>query len=81
MMEKSKVSRAASRLEAAGYVRKDVPPTDRRLVRLSLTPKGQALMRDLIPVAMAYQAELETLLGPAMDDLEAGLQRLLALRG
>ena len=38
-------------------------------------------MRDLIPVAMAYQAELETLLGPAMDDLEAGLQRLLALRG
>lgn len=63
-MDKSKVSRAAQRLEAAGYVEKRVNPSDRRLVELSLTPKGQAMMAELARVADAYQAELIARLGP-----------------
>ena len=43
-MDKSKVSRAAARLEEAGLVQKLEHETDRRLVALSLTPKGGAVM-------------------------------------
>lgn len=76
-MEKSKASRAASRLETAGYITKTVSKTDRRLVNMSLTPKGQALMAELLPIAQAYQDELEARLGPDFDALETGIDRLL----
>lgn len=39
-MEKSKVSRAAKRLEQAGYISKQINKTDRRLLHLHLTSKG-----------------------------------------
>lgn len=77
LMEKSKVSRAASRLEAAGYVKKLTSATDRRLVSMSLTPKGKELMGQLLPLAEAYQKELENRLGDALDGFEAGVDRLL----
>lgn len=76
-MEKSKVSRAASRLETAGYIAKTVDAGDRRLVRLALTDKGRALMAELLPLAMAYQAEIEARLGAALTEFETGLARLL----
>ncbi|MGO4852171.1 MarR family winged helix-turn-helix transcriptional regulator [Phaeovulum sp. W22_SRMD_FR3] len=76
-MEKSKVSRAASRLETAGYIVKRVNDSDRRLVQLALTPKGRALMAELLPVALAFQAELAARLGPALAMLEVGLDQLL----
>jgi MarR family transcriptional regulator, organic hydroperoxide resistance regulator len=37
------VTRAATRMEAAGLLRRQPHPIDRRLVRLVLTPKGRAL--------------------------------------
>lgn len=55
-LEKSKVSRAASGLEAEGLITKLVNPGDRRLVSLSLTDKGRALMDRLIPMANTFQA-------------------------
>lgn len=76
-MEKSKVSRAASKLEEAGLIAKRVNDHDRRLVRLSLTDKGQALMAELLPLAQAYQDEIETRLGTLFDELERGLSELL----
>lgn len=76
-MEKSKVSRAASRLEAAGYIAKDVNASDRRLVRLSLTADGRKLMARLVPLAVAYQQEVEARLADRLAGLEAGLERLL----
>lgn len=79
-MEKSKVSRAAKRLEAAGFIRKTVSFEDRRLVSMSLTEKGKMLMSELLPLAMAYQRELEDQLGPALLGFEAGVERLLAER-
>jgi DNA-binding MarR family transcriptional regulator len=76
-MEKSKVSRAASRLEAAGYIAKAVDAGDRRLVRLALTDDGRALMVELLPLALAYQTQIEARLGALFADLEAGLEQLL----
>ena len=75
-MEKSKVSRAASRLEAAGYVAKEVNESDRRLLHLSLTEKGRALMARLLPLAIAYQDEIAARLAETLAGFEAGLDRL-----
>ena len=72
-MDKSKVSRAAARLEAAGYVEKRVNPADRRLVELTLTDRGRAMMAELARVADDYQQEL---LGRAGD--RAALDGMIA---
>ena len=72
-LEKSKASRAASRLEAAGYLTKDMDQRDRRLVALRLTDKGKALMDNLLPLALAYQARLDMLLTPYLDALGTAL--------
>ncbi|WP_370630752.1 MarR family winged helix-turn-helix transcriptional regulator [Maritimibacter sp. DP1N21-5] len=62
-LDKPKVSRAASRLEAAGYVTKVTNELDRRLVALSLTDKGRDMVETLTPLADAYDAELRKVLG------------------
>lgn len=77
-MEKSKVSRAASRLETAGYVAKRVNADDRRLVVLSLTGGGQALMARLVPMALAYQGALLATLGPEAAAFSKALAVILA---
>lgn len=77
-MEKSKVSRAASRLERAGYISKAVNDTDKRLLELHLTESGRELMRQLLPVAIQFQAEMVERLGPAAERLDAALGVLLA---
>lgn len=76
-MEKSKVSRAATRLEAAGYLRKQAHSTDRRLLRVSLTPEGAALVARILPLAQAYERQVADRLGPHLDGLNAALDRLL----
>ncbi|MFN4099795.1 MAG: MarR family winged helix-turn-helix transcriptional regulator [Pararhodobacter sp.] len=76
-MEKSKVSRAASRLEAAGHITKAVNDADRRLLVLRLTPEGRALVARVLPVAMRFQDEMRARLGPLAEGLEAGLGALL----
>ncbi len=57
-MDKSKSSRAAARLERAGYVLKRENPCDRRLVELSLTETGRALVDQIAPLALAYEADI-----------------------
>ena len=76
-MDKPKVSRAASRLEAAGFVRKEENPTDRRLVKLSLTEAGRAMVDELAPIAQSYEDELAALMGePDFAQFRALLARL-----
>lgn len=77
-MEKSKVSRAAKRLEEAGYITKQVDDGDRRLLQLRLTAEGRALLSRLLPVAMQFQADMLAHLGPAAEGLNTGLTVLLA---
>jgi len=57
-MDKSKASRAAARLEKAGYVSKKINPADRRLVELSLTAKGRAMIDEIGPLGAAFQNQV-----------------------
>ncbi|MEZ5721687.1 MAG: MarR family winged helix-turn-helix transcriptional regulator [Paracoccaceae bacterium] len=75
-MDKPKVSRAASRLEAAGYVTKAVNPADRRLVELSLTGKGRELIATLAPIASDYQASLMAALGEGAEEFVGTVRTL-----
>jgi DNA-binding MarR family transcriptional regulator len=75
-MDKSKVSRAAARLEAAGYVEKRVNPADRRLVELRLTERGRAMMAELAVVAEAFQREVLARLGDGAGHFAAQLARV-----
>jgi DNA-binding MarR family transcriptional regulator len=75
-IEKSTASRAAARLAQAGLVARAAQDADRRLVALTLTDRGRALMARLIPVALAFQAELLAELGPAAPGLAAALDAL-----
>lgn len=76
-MDKPKVSRAATRLEAAGFITKVVNASDRRLVELSLTGKGKELIETLAPIASDYQERLMASLGNEAEDF-VGTVRALA---
>jgi DNA-binding MarR family transcriptional regulator len=75
-MDKSKVSRAAARLESSGLIEKRKNPEDRRLLDMRLTAKGRDLIARIVPIADAYQAQLTALLGPHAEGFRTGLQRL-----
>lgn len=77
-LEKSRVTRAAQRLETAGYLRKTPDPTDGRLVVLELTEKGKAMRADLARLARAFQADLMVRLGPDAATVMSALQSLAA---
>ncbi len=80
-MDKSKVSRAAARLERAGYITKKLNPEDRRLVELALTPKGRAMIAEITPLALAYEQEVLEALGHEAACFRTALARLLAPEG
>ena len=76
-LDKPKVSRASDRLEAEGLLVKKVNPRDRRLVELSLTPAGRALMMKLIPLANQFQQKLLEQLGGDAAAFRAALSRMM----
>ncbi|MDR6267194.1 MarR family winged helix-turn-helix transcriptional regulator [Roseobacter sp. N2S] len=76
-MDKSKVSRAASRLEKTGFITKETNTDDRRLLKLALTPEGQKRMQQIIPLANAFESKLVERLGPDVDQFRTTLLNLL----
>ncbi|GAB1477604.1 hypothetical protein MASR2M74_01460 [Paracoccaceae bacterium] len=76
-MDKSKVSRAAARLEAQGLIEKRAHAEDRRLLDMRLTAKGRALIDRIVPIADAYQAEMLARLGGDAAAFRAALLLLL----
>ena len=58
-MDKSKTSRAAARLEAAGYVTKRADPGDGRLIALELTEAGQAMVEEIREVLAKKATDLD----------------------
>lgn len=76
-VEKSKVSRAVTRLQDAGFLTKAVDSKDRRLLQLTLTAKGAELVRDLVPLAQAYQRQLEKKLMDKVPGLQAALDQMM----
>lgn len=79
-IEKTKVSRAISALEADGVLTRTTSDQDRRVENLSLTEKGKAVFADLGQLAIAFDASLRARLGPGQAaNLEALLQALKLL--
>lgn len=80
-LDKAAVSRAARRLADAGLVSRAEAARDRRLVALSLTEAGRALMAELAPLALEREAAALAPLSPAeRETFRALLARLLAAR-
>ncbi|SET32670.1 MarR family winged helix-turn-helix transcriptional regulator [Paracoccus homiensis] len=75
-LDKSMVSRAATRLEQAGLLRKDGHRTDRRLIVLELTDEGRDLMLRLGRIATQFQDELLAELGKDGPALRRALAQL-----
>ena len=69
-LDKPRVSRAVSRLEAAGLVEKAAAEDDARLVAISLTAKGMRVLDDILPSARDVEANL---LAGLSDAEQAGL--------
>lgn len=63
-MDKVKVSRAVTRLVAAGHVGKQANPADQRSTLLRLTPKGRRVYRRIVPHALELEAALTAALAP-----------------
>lgn len=81
VMEKSKVSRTASRLEARGLIAKLPHPDDKRLVHLSLTPSGVAMMKELLPLANQIQSKVQATLGGDFTKFDGELTKIIAAFG
>lgn len=77
-MDKSKVSRAASRLESAGMVEKRENADDRRLLQICLTQQGSELVIRLIPIAHEFEKELALRLGDDAAAFRRALEHLMA---
>ncbi|MCR6499827.1 MarR family winged helix-turn-helix transcriptional regulator [Shinella sp. CPCC 101442] len=76
-LDKSMVSRAAMRLEQAGYLRKSTHETDLRLVVLELTESGKDLMQRLGTIAEAFQQELLAELGEDAPILRDAVEKII----
>ena len=78
-IDKTKVSRAVSALEADGLLARTPSPQDRRVEILALTDRGREIFADLGQTAIAYDRALRAQIGPEiaaqLDDL---LRRIIA---
>ena len=66
-LDKPRVSRAVSRLEAEGLVSKSPADSDARLVSIALTQAGREALSGILPAAKAVERKLLTAASP--DDL------------
>ena len=57
-LEKPRVSRSVSRLVELGYLAKVTDAQDKRLVKISLTDRGSAILEDILPKALDFEATL-----------------------
>lgn len=64
-ISKGTLTGVAKTLEARGWLRRETDAGDRRLVRLSLTDAGVALMEELYPRFNAAEAEVVARVAPA----------------
>ncbi|MCL4745110.1 MAG: MarR family transcriptional regulator [Burkholderiaceae bacterium] len=80
MCKQPMVSRNVDRMAQLGLLRRDVDVTDRRSIRVSLTPKGQQLVRRLHALAKEHEAAVLEPLGVGnARALMAMLKKLIEL--
>jgi DNA-binding MarR family transcriptional regulator len=84
-MDKVAVSRAVTGLARSGRVRRLLALSDRRRSVLTLTARGRAVYRQIVPLALAYERRLLSELSPAeraqFDRLLSRLQKRSGLLG
>ena len=80
-MDKSKVSRAASRLEKRGIIVKQVQEADRRLVEMQLSQRGQQMINELAPLAKTFERDYMERLGSTGPDFRRTIETLIAQQG
>lgn len=76
-MDRTTLTAALKPLERRGLIEVAVDPQDRRSRRLKLTPDGQAVLQDAVPIWTREHAAVDAILPP--DDLRtlrAGLRAL-----
>jgi DNA-binding MarR family transcriptional regulator len=71
------MTRIVGALEVLGYVTRVVDPTDRRVVRITITASGEAVLRHNRSLKNAFLAERLHELDPADRDALEGLTALL----
>ncbi len=82
-MDKAKVSRAIARMNTAGLLSREQDPADNRAVILKLSDEGTRILKEIAPMAAAWEADLlrdmseeeVTALHRAIDHLSAILAR------
>src|SRR3954471_20472695 len=68
------MSRFVDRVEAAGYVRREPDPDDRRALRVAITDAGVTLLRRMWPV---YQAGIERYFAAHLGSSEGRMRAML----
>jgi DNA-binding MarR family transcriptional regulator len=58
LLQQPTMTKLLDRMERDGLVRREQDGRDRRLVRIHLTPRGQAIFGELLAAARAYEAEI-----------------------
>ena len=77
-MPKATVTVYLKRLEAAGFVRREIDPADLRRHRLQLTPAGRQATKDgLALLSDAFGKRLERLTGTQQKELKKLLEQIL----
>lgn len=76
-MKQPTLTRLLDRMELAGLIRRKSDPNDGRRVLAALTARGETLARDLIPMALAYDADLLKQYSPAEAETLKGALRVL----
>jgi len=75
------MTRIVSALEELGYVTRVADPSDRRVARITVTPSGEAVLRQIRSLKNAFLAERVAALDPtaraALGDLTSLLERLV----
>jgi DNA-binding MarR family transcriptional regulator len=73
------ISQRLDRLEEAGLVRRQRDSNDRRIIHISLTPRGRRLIDRVFAAIMEQEQQLlRSLAGPERDHLETLLKRWLS---
>ena len=78
-MDKVAVSRAVKSLRDSGRLTRTVADDDRRRSVLTLTPAGQAVYEEVVPLAIEYEDHLESALSATeLTALDALIEKLTA---
>jgi DNA-binding MarR family transcriptional regulator len=77
-MPRPSVTVNLKRLEAAGFVRREIDPTDLRRHRILVTPAGRKIMaRGLALLSEAFGARLVRLSGVEQSELKSLLEKMV----